>query len=170
VADTDPAGQADEWAEYTPGRKYEIERVIDLWTVGAGRNRRWQARVKWEGYDETTKEPMGRVLKALRNYPGMLEEIGRMQEDYLAMHPGERMSEREELPAPERPEPTRLQPTRDRDRPRRFMFCLTHDEPQDAALINRGLRAACQATARHNRTLEVLASDFSALVVAKPLH
>ena len=69
----------------TDGR-YLVDRVVAATRAGRG----WQLTVKWVGYDETTVEPLWRILQDTKGHPEILQEIEKCKADYYLQHPGAR--------------------------------------------------------------------------------
>ena len=46
--------------------------------------------MKWVGYDETTVEPLWRILQDTKGHPEILQEIEKCKADYYLQHPGAR--------------------------------------------------------------------------------
>ena len=59
-----------------------IERIVSAVKVGRG----WSLQVKWEGYPDTTKEPLWRITSQT-NHPDILRDIERCKQDYYLQHP-----------------------------------------------------------------------------------
>ena len=65
-----------------PDVDYPIERIVSATRVGRG----WSLQVKWEGYPETTTEPLWKITSQT-NHPEILKDIERCKEDYYLQHP-----------------------------------------------------------------------------------
>ena len=64
---------------------------VSSYVIAATRaGRGWQLTVKWVGYDETTIEPLWRILQDTKGHPEILQEIERCKADYYLQHPGAR--------------------------------------------------------------------------------
>ena len=69
-------------------REYAIERIVSATKVGRG----WALQVKWEGYPDTTSEPLWKILKQT-NHPDILADIDRCKADYYLQNPSSRQSD-----------------------------------------------------------------------------
>ena len=84
-----------EWVESVPeieledpNQEFAIERVVSAIKVGRG----WTLQVKWEGYPDTTPEPLWKILKQT-NHPDVLGDIKKCKEDFYLQHPGARAAD-----------------------------------------------------------------------------
>ena len=68
--------------EWTKDQLYTIERIVSAEYV----NDSWRVRVKWEGYDQPTPEPLQNILRDT-NHPDILAEIKQCQRDFRLAHP-----------------------------------------------------------------------------------
>ena len=85
VAQQPPADDPNGWASWTPQTEYTIERIVSASKVGGG----WRLMVKWEGYPDPTPEPLGQILRTVRD-PHLLEQIEQCKQDHLLQNPQSR--------------------------------------------------------------------------------
>jgi hypothetical protein len=71
--------------DWDPEESFEIDRIVSAVRLGRG----WQLQVKWKGYQDTTPEPLSKILKQT-NHPDILRDIARCKDDYYLMHPSAR--------------------------------------------------------------------------------
>ena len=71
-----------ETVEWTKDKLYTIERIVSAEYV----NDSWRVQVKWEGYEQTTPEPLQNILRDT-NHPDILAEIKQCQRDFRMAHP-----------------------------------------------------------------------------------
>jgi hypothetical protein len=147
------AGRRSGWTTENSG---EVEKIVSVEHIGSG----WRLHVKWKGYDETTPEPCSTITKYVTD-PDILEQISRLQEEYLANHPKVTSTRRAEVTLPPA---TRVLPSRDRDEPKRFMYIVEplSTEPFESGLISPGLRAIRRALEQSISALAMVTScDFA---------
>ena len=71
-----------------PNQEYAIERIVSATKVGRG----WTLQVKWEGYPDTTPEPLWKIVKQT-NHPDILRDIKKCKEDFYLQHPNARAAD-----------------------------------------------------------------------------
>ena len=135
-----------------------IDRILSAKRVGSG----WTLSVSWKGYPDPTSEALSSILKDTQ-HPEVLADIARCQNEYLAQHPSERADFREDVP---RPEPTRVQPGRARNRPSNFTFavCGVSHNAHHSELLSSGLKRLTRGCALRSRALRSFQPDFCGLM------
>ena len=144
-----------------------IEKIVSAEKFGRG----WRLRVKWEGFDDVTPEPLSKILQQV-DHPDILKQITECQERHLAGRPDRTAEE-----APLVPAPTRAQPQRDRRQASHFSFHVesheSADHPFARTLEYRGMQTLRRRVRAHTATLRQFAPDAymaSALSDRRPPH
>ena len=154
VSDVSPERpHIDRRAGWTDENSGIVERIVGVSEVAGG----WRVHVKWEGYDDPTTGPLSRIKKTVTD-PDILEQIARLQDEYLAAHPKLPKTRRAEAAEPQ---PSRSLPARVHDKPRRWMYPLQVAGDTTRLVVGAGLRSLRRSLAQSNAALLMATCDFA---------